>query len=409
MKITEIVESGNQNIIRWAIADNAAEIKGNLPLTSIINDDMFYLVKIDHVNFYELVRLTQLYRNKLKICNVHRAKIPSQGELEEWFPGFEEPVRKVLEMFTGLTAQMLADSDIIAEGTGRLFLPMITTTFTVQIPLAFIDVVEACNEVEAGTLFTQYYPDTLMEIFSYPSHSLINATMAAIQSNVSYIWYDRKYESLLEHTKYFSLREIPGKLFKIGLLSFFKFDPVSRGEVRCNMFRGDPQETKEAMRSMWTMRSPLELSVCVQLPIYYMQLLEESYFPDDLRISHRSSIRNIVKNGLLFHDFNSVEDDEERENAINVYRVRITETNLTCMKLINDISGSGNNNMIKHRVLFSILPPAYLANAVITMMAHDIPKFIANSDPIISDLFTEIQKLATTITTGMEESYRGKN
>jgi hypothetical protein len=59
MNISSIRESGSNNLLKWAI-DNRADLKNNIPLASLINDELFYLVNIDGMNFYEVFRLTQL-------------------------------------------------------------------------------------------------------------------------------------------------------------------------------------------------------------------------------------------------------------------------------------------------------------------------------------------------------------
>ena len=135
--------------------------------------------------------------------------------------------------------------------------------------------------------------------------------------------------------------------------------------------------------------------MAIQLPLYYMQILESSYFPEDLRISHRSSINNVIDNGLVFHNFNFRDDDENQESAISNYRVRISEANLNCLQLIRDITVSDSD--YHSPSLFAMLPPIYQANAIITFTVDNLPSFLQHSDPVINELFIEIQKMVKLV------------
>ena len=87
MKITSITESGSNNTLLWAIS-NGADIKSDIPLQSIINDELFFLVRLEDVNMFELFRLTQHFRNKLRIINEHMAAIPDDSDLINRFRMF---------------------------------------------------------------------------------------------------------------------------------------------------------------------------------------------------------------------------------------------------------------------------------------------------------------------------------
>jgi len=86
MKITGIKEAGCNNTLLWALK-NKATIFGDEPLCSLINDELFYIVTFSDVNLFELFRLTQIYREKLKIVRENQAEIPSREILAEMFPG----------------------------------------------------------------------------------------------------------------------------------------------------------------------------------------------------------------------------------------------------------------------------------------------------------------------------------
>jgi hypothetical protein len=392
MHITSIRESGNSNSLMWAIS-NGADIKDNLPLVSIINDDLFFQVTIDGVNMYQLFRLTQLYRSKLKVCSIHRSEVPDTKTLDEMFPGFGERASSLLDHSIGIVTQMLSDNDIIADGTAQLYLPMITTTYAVQIPFSFVDAVESMTEDECRELFTMSYPSTLETIVEKGScHGFYRAIMILIERMTENIRYDSKYEQLLNRTKYFALREYPEKLFKTGLLSFSKFDAISRSEVRCSLFNPNVESMRKSMKRMAQLKTPLEITAVIQLPIYHMQILESSYFPEDLRISHRSSINNILDNGMVVRNFNFKDDDPNEESEIDRYKVRILESKLRIMEFIEDVLRSDTN--FHSPSLFAMLPSIYKANAVISFSTADLPNFLNNNTyPVIQEMFEEIQKL----------------
>ena len=148
MKILSIKESGSNNILRWAI-EQGAEIKSDIQLCGLINNDLFYLVELSEVNFFELFRLTQLYRNKLKVISEEKAEVPNQSELMKYFSGEcsldpNEPEKKspayeiaeyCISNFINLALQMNTDDDIISLNGAKLFIPMIARKFTIQLPI----------------------------------------------------------------------------------------------------------------------------------------------------------------------------------------------------------------------------------------------------------------------------------
>src|SRR5574344_259970 len=80
MKITNISEKGSNNILKWCINEKYS-IKGNYPLYNILNGDLTYDVTISDVNTMELFRLTQLYKNELKIIESKSNSIEAVNEL----------------------------------------------------------------------------------------------------------------------------------------------------------------------------------------------------------------------------------------------------------------------------------------------------------------------------------------
>ena len=120
MNLINIKESGTNNILLWAIS-NGADIKSDIALQSIINDELSYVITLSNVNFFELFRLTQIYRDKIRIIDENQAEMPNINELEKLFNGTYKPsdesdeiklcniVEHCGNMFINLASQMLID------------------------------------------------------------------------------------------------------------------------------------------------------------------------------------------------------------------------------------------------------------------------------------------------------------
>lgn len=390
MKVNSIKLSGCDSALRWAI-ENHAELKDNLPMTSIINDETFFLVRIDDINFYQLFRLTQLYRSRLKVCDIDRTKIPDRTVLTDYFPGYETKVEELLELALGLTTQMLADDDIVDLGIPKLFLPMITTSFSVQIPFSFVDAIDVMTETEVSELFTEDYHHRLEVLPSRGgAHSLIRAIMVAVERSTGNIRYNPKYDKLLQLTKYFPLAATKenDQPFKVGLLSLSKFNHLTRSVVQASFFQPKDDEIVRGIESMANLSTPLELSFAVQLPIYNMQILEAMFSQDDLKISYRSSINNIVDNGI---DLEHLWVDDNGETIDN-YSVRITEVQLATLKLISELTASDID--FHPSALFALLPPAYRTNAVITFTEDRLITLRRVSDDVLKSMINKIAELS---------------
>ena len=424
MQITNITESGCNNVLLWAIG-NGADVKEDLPLQSVVNDELFYQITLSDVNFFELFRLTQMYREKLRIVYENKAEVPPRTELVKLFNGtyipdetkpdtkahLAECVEHVTQNFLNLALQMSADDDIIKPSAVRLFLPMITRKFSVQIPVAFTDLVNSITPEEAGMLFNSNYPNTLQEIINTENHNFkVKFSLAFIQAT----WilkYDNRYDKYLKITKYSPLKNSPSisdKLYKFGLLGFYKYNNVTRGQVRCNLFNLDVEsETFESkLKTIASIKTPLQVEFAVQLPIQYMQMLENSYSREVLDIQYESSMTNIIDSGIIYDDFITpvkTEDteevvDTEYENAMNnieAYRVRITEAN---QLILNTISMLLNNDGdIDTTSVFSMLPSIYNTKAVITLNMDHIDEYKHNSDPLIAEMLSEMISNANEI------------
>jgi hypothetical protein len=149
-------------------------------------------------------------------------------------------------------------------------------------------------------------------------------------------------------------------------------------------------------------RSPLDVTFAIQLPIYHMHSLETIYSADDLRISHRSSIDNIIDNGLVVENFSTGIDKEEESSEINEYTVRLMEADLECQQLIAKLGDDGS--IIHPPTVTALLPPMYRANAVITFQADNIQNFLSSGHLVLEEMFFRINQMITSINTSIQDA-----
>lgn len=435
MKITGIKEAGCNNTLLWALK-NKATIFGDEPLCSLINDELFYIVTFSDVNSFELFRLTQIYREKLKILRENQAEIPSREILAEMFPGSitvdnkeegsEETTKSIpklevaehaASMFYNLALQMFSDNDIITEGAGRMFLPMLARRYDIQIPISFMDfVLSIKDETEAAKIFNESYPSNLTEqiIENELSSVRIRLDMAFVRST-SIIKYDERYNQLLKLVKYDPLKKgITNRLYKFSPLGFTKYDNIGRGQLRCNFFNADKDVTAKTMKQMASTRTPLKLEFMVQLPIEYMQILENYFSRDEIDIMYESSMADIIDGGLIYDDFVSPvwdlestdEDDvvktKNYNNAISAYNQRINEANQITLNSITLILGS-KDEFVDITSTFAMLPSIYTTKALLVLNMENATKYTNISDPLLSDMLQEMVNFGENIEKELQE------
>ncbi|MCM1222037.1 MAG: hypothetical protein NC548_46955 [Lachnospiraceae bacterium] len=417
MKITDIRESGTNNLLKWAIS-NGADIKNDSALHALINDQTFYLVTFSDVNFFEVFRLTQMYREKLRIINEEKAVVPPRSELAKLFPGGyavdpEKPEEKiplcelaehVMSNFINLVLQMNNDDDIISAGALHLFIPMLTRKFTVQIPVGFIDFISSMKPEEADEIFNAEYPITLQKILENPMHSVQMILQMGFVKGTSIVRYNAQYDRYVKLIKYGPLTSNQSnKLYKFNLIGFHKYDPLIRGESRVDMFKPNQDAMRKAMKRMSQLNTPLELDFVIQLPIQYMQILLNCFDRDILSVAYESSMSDIIDAGLTHEDFQEPklqEDATEEETniyngkieSISAYKVRISEANQMVLNSIPIIVQSQSD--VDTTAAFAMLPSGYNARAVITVNMEHIQKYLVKYDATINEMLQEIVSIA---------------
>lgn len=416
MQLLKIRESGANNILMWAIS-NGADIKNDPALQSIINDELSYLMTIDNVNFFELFRLTQIYRDSIRIVDENKAEMPTRRELHEIFKGTykvdpEDPSKDVQlceivehcgDMFINLAMQMTNDDHIITSNAVRMFLPMISRKFAIQIPISFADVINSISVDEANQIYNTNYPETLDTIIESETHGMKTSLQLALLRNTSIIKYNKQYEQYLKIIKYAPLKTCDNsKIYKIGMLGFFKYDNVSRSNIRIDLFNINKNTMESALKRIAHINNPLQVEFAIQLPIQYMQMLENFFSDEVLTIAYESSMSNIIDGGLKYENFITSEYDdtdenkvEEYNNSLESYRLRITEANQTMLNSIPIILNSDGDVDVNN--VFALLPSIYTTKAVVRINTDNFNKLSNHYDPIIKEMFNDIINITNSI------------
>lgn len=431
MKITSIKETGANNTLLWAIA-NGGDPRGDEALTSLINDDLCYLVTISGLNFLEVIRLTQMYREKLRIINEYQADIPSRKELLVQFNGNFNPdpndpnkhaplwelVEAVCGKFMDLAKQMSTDEDIMSPRAQRLFIPMLCRKFDVQIPVGFYDFVTSMNAEEAADIFNSEYPNTLNKIIEAEVHGVKTTLALAIVRATQNIRYNKRYEQYLDMIKYLPLKKQLDKktLYKFGMLGFHKYDNITRGEVRCNLTPIPPanDDLVTCLKRLSSLSTPLKISFALQLPLQYIQIIENAFPADVLEIHYESSMANIINTGISFDDFiepivdpestdpQDVETIEKFNNAVSAYKTRINEANQYLLNILPIfLENPGDVDIVG---TFAMLPSIYAERCVVTLNLEHAAEYSRHSDPLVAEMFRSMLGMAESIVSDINKA-----
>lgn len=414
MKVTEIKESGSNNVLMWALHNNA-DIKSDIPLINIIDDEMHYIVTLSGVNMLELFRLTQAFRNDLRIVDQHHAGVPDVKLLSTQFPGMfvdgdkqapmSEVAEHVIQNFVNIVLQMSSDNDIITPGTAAMYLPMISQTYDVQIPVNFSYIINAFQSDKSATkIFNKEYPNTLSAAIEDPSSDLVHIIMVLFVRLTNIHQVNQRLEKYADYIKFGPLDKLDGdKLTKVYMLSFSKYNPVSRDTVKCSLFNITQDYITSQLTSLGKINSQLEFEFAVQMPICVMQTLQNRFKPDMLKISYEASMSTILGSGLLFNDFVAPEmtpmedgsDNDvasEHNEAISAYRARLTEAN---QLVVNAIDMMIKDDQCDITSAFAMLPGMYMTRAVIKFKENDVPTILksVNSIAVLDDMFQTMMSM----------------
>lgn len=378
--VTGISESGSNNILRWAI-QNGVNIRENSHLAALVNSEMYYNVKLDNVNFYEMFRLTQYHRTKMKICNIHTVTNLTDEELQNRFnTESHQNIKNLLDKFLSISTLIQSDDDINDKLYSSLILPMITTKCDIQIPIGFGDILQSMSNEECKNIFNFEYPSNLDKMIEL--QSVKEAVLLEVDRCTRNISYGDKLDKFIEVTKYRGLKPDNKTFYKTSLVSFEKEDISNRRTIRNSLFNINQQNMLDNMRIMSSLKSEMKYTFAIQLPIYLMQILESSYDENIVDISMRSSVTNFITNNFYLD-----------ENIINKYGLRITESVEELYKMMNKLL---NESDFKESVI-SLLPSSQFTNALITISESSIQTLINQSNPYLQEMFLKIEQIIRSI------------
>lgn len=425
MQITSIKESGTNSTLLWAI-NNGGNPKFDDQLTAIVNDELFYLVTISDVNFLELYKLTQMYREKLRIISEYQAAIPNRKSLITSFNGNFQPkeddpetqaplyqiIEPALDGFMNLVAQMESDDDIISPSARRLFIPMLCRKFDVQIPVGFYDFVTSMSEDEATQLFTSEYPGNIQsQIVDAEYHGVKTILSVAFVKATTFGNINTRYTQYVKMIKYAPLKKVEStKLYKFGLLGFHKYDNITRGEVRVTFSPIAPAKDNlvNSLRRLGQLSTPLFIDFAVSIPIQYMQMIMNTYTREELNIQYESPMSVIIDGGLTFDDFitpninpdtedpNEIEELEKFNNEVSAYKQRLHDANQLMMKVMAILLE--NEGDIDTTGAFALTPSIYNVKAVISINPAKANEYANFHDLVIREMFENMLGMASHIT-----------
>jgi hypothetical protein len=256
---------------------------------------------------------------------------------------------------------------------------------------------------ECVNLFDANYPATLQNILDTPTHGVVIRLSMAFVKGTEIVRYNDKYDKYLKLVKYAPLNTFQGdSVYKCSLIGFSKYDNLSRSEVRCSMFHPDKAAMVETMKHMGRLSTPLKTDFTIQLPIQYMMTLMNTFSREDLPTLYESSMKNIIDTGLSYNDFILPEGSGEEEttrinNAIDAYKVRISEANNELMNAVKLLLGAADENDIDISWVFSLLPSIYPAKATITVGTDNEAKFSAVSEPVLREMFDKMYQMTNGV------------
>lgn len=408
MFISDIQESNSSNILKWALSNNA-QILTDIALIDIINDEMKYLVTIEDVNFLEVYQLTQIYRNQLMIVVKDPLKIADEDLLKSIF-GLSSKDDKIIpwklalqaiSKYSNLFFQIEANEDDEHKTPlDLLFMPMINRRFTIQIPLRFIDFIYLLSDAEYKKVFKAGYPNTLEYIIDAESsiNNFKGRFMMQLIKNATPTPFNKKIIKYLDITKFKALHQNSKdeKFYTPVLLNFGAEDPMTKKIIRYSFFKANKEDLQVILKKLNKYKiNEMMYEFAIQLPIEYMQILENTFHNGIVEIKYRTPMNIIANRGYNYNQILKIRDlDENLVEPIDPYALRINEAAMENIHCINLLELNLNNNLIdtNRADIYSLLPSVYTVQCVIRISSEDIKKIITISNPVIKNIFIEIQK-----------------
>lgn len=422
MKLSSITQSNYSSILKWAVKNNA-NFKKDLGLTDIISDDMKYLLTFDDVNFLELYRLSEIYRDRLIIIKMNSIIVPSDTYFEEHFEGQSETnkelvkysemaklgIRKYIDLLKQVDANR--ENNVFSNPLDVLFVPMVCRRFSVQIPLRFIDLIFAISETEMSSVFNYTYPDSLENLIDSGGMGFETKLMVKMIKTIGIAPYEPKTTKYLDITKFNPLQKKTEEqnFYDPVLLSFWKINPVTAQEIKFNFFKTNKDELERVLKKLKKIDSPMELEFAIQLPIEYMQIIQKSYSNQLIDISYRSSFEVVASKGFNYEKICQLRDyetNEISETPVELYSVRLHEAALQNTLAVSNLAKaaySETGNVISLIDVFSLLPSVYTTQAVIKINSQNLKKLMSETNPFVKSIFTKIQQQFNLLKNDMDK------
>jgi hypothetical protein len=287
-----------------------------------------------------------------------------------------------------------------------------------------MDFVDSVTPDDAKKIFTSEYPKTLQLINDDENHNTRKILQLAFLKGTAIVKYDKRYDDLIKGTKYSLLNTYKeDTLYRFALVDFYKVNPITKEQIRINMFKTNPDEIVPLLKKMGRIESPLMADFVVELPIQYMQMVENEFTRDILPIAYESSMNSIIEGGIRYNDFNlpavqlnsTAEEDQpkitEYNNAVSAYRVRIAEANQVLLNAITMLladEGEGSNLEVDPTATFSMLPAIYKTKAVFNINFDNLYTLKEFYEPYIAQLFNDIYEQCFQISSDIKTASNEK-
>ena len=411
MYFSDIAESNQSNILNWALM-NKANIVNDIALIDLINDEMKYLITIEDVNFLQLYELTQMYRDQLKILYQSPIVVPTDEEFKSLFGEGDkdlnakpfELAQQAIKRYTDLVTQIESNKEEgnrISKETPLdiLFIPMICRHYTIQLPLRFIDFIYLLSESEYKSTFSSSYPYTLEDLIkpSKNPQSFSNKLLIQLMKNSIPAQFNSRLIKYLDITKFNSLKKKNDdeQFYSPTLLNFGFEDPLTKKVIKYSFFKSKPEDLKLTLKKIRKYHiEDMNYEFAIQIPVEYMQILENHFNNGMVEIKYRLSFDSIVNKGFNYKQIIKIRDlDQNVTEAVDTYAVRLHEAAIDNITNINILL-----NILKEKKadinigdIYSLLPAIYSVQAVIKISSNDIKEIINVSHPMIKSIFLDIQ------------------
>ena len=416
MIITEIEESNNSNILQWCLRNNA-NLKEDPLMLDFINDEFMYLITIEDVNFFELYLLTKYYRDQLRIIDRKPTIKASKEFLETKFHGnyaenekCSEIAMKAIEHYINLTLQIQGNTEDNKDVRPLevFFVPMISRRYTIQIPIYFIDLFRMVSDKEFKKVFTINYPNTLdfliesNEPIGFKTQFMIYLSKVLIPLNL-----EKPDEKKLDVVKFKQLATSESEVFyDPKMIRFEKIDKISKRIYRYSFFKGTTEQMISTLKKIKKSNGEMFAEFAVNLPLEYLQNLENSYSSEMIEIKYRSAANTLINRGFNYNQILKLKDmDKEVTIPVEMYTARLRESYIASLYNITKLADcykKTNNSLLD---ILSLLPSIHTVRCILRINLGNIRKIVQNeSNSFLKSIFIQIQNQINLLYNDIEKA-----